>query len=112
MNLTGFVDVSIDDEDSMLEFLDLNALAHETIFTALLSTGVITDHYPIWTDGKIDRDWLLVHAAEHRAWSQALNLSNPPDIDEVDPEDQGQMSDWLQTHALHHQIVNEALGLT
>lgn len=112
MNLTGFVDVNIKDENSMIEFLDLNALAHETIFTALLDLDFPTEHYPLWSDGKMNQDWLLTHAAEHRAWSSALSLNNAPDLDAVEPTDPDQMADWLNDHALHHQIVNEALGLT
>lgn len=112
MSILPLIDIDIESPDSLAEFLDVNALAHETIFTAILDSGVVTDHYPLWTNGTIDPDWLQTHAAEHEAWSAVLGLSNVVELDQVDPEDPAQMADWFNDHALHHQRVNEALGLT
>lgn len=112
MNLAGFIDIDVENKDALSEFMDINALAHETIFTSILEAGVVVDHYPLTTDGKMNFDWLLTHATEHRAFSEVLGLNNAPDLDAVDPDDKAQMADWFNDHALHHQLVDEALGLT
>ena len=95
----------------MREFLDMNALAHQTVHNALLDNQIAVDQYPLWTMAGVDKDWLLVHAIEHKAWSVALSLSNPPDLDSVDFNDKAQTEDWLNNHALHHTQVALALGL-
>jgi hypothetical protein len=111
MNLTSFVDVDVKREESMREFLDFNALSHETINNTLLSQGIVTEHYPLWTMAGADRDWALVHAQEHRAIANVLGLSLPVGLDFVDFNRQESANSWFENHALAHQDIDNALGL-
>lgn len=111
MNLTSLTDVDFKSEEAMREFLDANALAHETIFNTILATGVVMEHYPLWTMGGADQDWLLVHDSEHRAIANALSLGLPPDLAEVDFQDERAAQDWFNNHALQHDLINQTLGL-
>lgn len=97
-------------EATLPQMLDVNALLHETVFTALLNTGVIVPHYPLWID-RPDEGWLEVHYREHQSWSNALNLGTPPDLGTLDIQDEQQFQQWLVNHAGHHTIVSQALGL-
>lgn len=110
MNLSGFIDVDMQNPESMGEFLDMNSFAHETTQGALLLSGVIVEHYPMFTEDA-DADWKQIHYAEHLAWSNALTLGTPPDLALVDLDDPGQAADWLTLHAAHHLLVNQTLGL-
>lgn len=110
MNLSTFVDVNTQDPLQMGEFLDFNAMAHETTYGALLLNGVIVEHYPMFTDDA-GEDWKQIHYAEHLAWSDALTLGLPPDLSLVDLQDPLQANDWLTLHAAHHLLVNQSLGL-
>lgn len=111
MNLAGFNDVDLKSEESRREFLDLNAITHETVFQALLGQGTVTPHYPIFTMAEVPDDWLKVHYEEHIAWSIALGLDSPPDLQDVDLKDPQQAEDWMNNHALHHNLVAITLGL-
>lgn len=111
MDLNGFIDIDLKNEEQYREFLDLNAIAHQTIHNTLLEAGFVVAQYPLYTMAGIDKDWLLVHASEHRAWSSVLSLGDPPDIDSANFDDQRAMDDWLTNHALHHSLVAQTLGL-
>lgn len=111
MDLLPFTDVQMDSEESRREFLDLNALTHETVFQTLLGLGIITDHYPLFTMAGSVQDWLETHGAEHTAWASALGLPTPPDLVTVDLNDPSQAEDWLNNHALAHNLIALTLGL-
>ena len=112
MNLISFTDVDTTNRDALREFIDLNAMVHETIFNTLLGTfQIMIEHYPLWSQKVDDKDWLLVHDKEHKAISDALNLGVPPDLNTVDFNDREQASEWLQNHYLLHQQINLVLGL-
>lgn len=112
MNLTSFTDVDAKDEHSMREFLDANAIAHETIYNTLLGVnGVAIEHYPLWAPRGIDNDWLQTHAREHQAIADTLSLALPVDLDQVSVEDESQFYDWVANHADAHRQINDALGL-
>lgn len=106
MNLSAFNDVDPQDEGSMREFLDANALAHETIYNTLLGVnGVVINHYPLWAPDGPDDDWLQIHDAEHKAIAVALGFGTPPDLDAVDFESAGAAQDWFNNHALQHSLI-------
>lgn len=112
MNLSPLTDVEFGDEDAFREMLDYNALAHETIFRALMETGVVISHYPLFTFGGEDEQWRLVHADEHRAIAVALGISGPPtSLEDVDFRDSNQYDGWIADHAAHHNQIASALGL-
>lgn len=112
MNLTSFTDVDVKNEDSMREFLDLNAISHETIYNTLLGQlGVKIDHYPLWTMGGTDQDWLLIHDQEHKSISAVLSLGTPVDLDQVDFNNKSEVEDWLNNHALAHDQISQVLGI-
>lgn len=91
-------------------FFDENALAHETVFNTLLATGVVVQHYPMWTDDA-GADWQQVHYQEHLSWSVELGVALPPDLNIVDFDNAQARQSWVYEHALHHQLVAEVLGI-
>lgn len=107
MNLFGFIDV---DAEHMPQFMDLNALAHETVFTALLAGGAVVQHYPLWSDAP-SPDWLDVHFQEHLSWSVELSLALPPDLSVLDMENEQAVRAWLANHYLHHLVVSQVMGI-
>lgn len=110
MDLTLFVDADPRNPQQWSEFLDLNALAHQTTHNALLEQGVTVEQYPMWTN-EAGNNWLNIHYAEHLAWNNALTLGTPPDLETVDLHDPFQVADWLTNHTALHALVNEELGL-
>ena len=110
MNLIGFADVTPDDPASVHEFLDMNALAHQTIHNALLEQGSVTPQWPLTYD-TLDHDFLQLNAAECRAWASVLSLSLPANISTVDPEDGGAMRDWFNDYELFVRQVTASLNL-
>ena len=110
MSLLDILIPNIKNEESTQEFLDINAIEHQTVHNVLLEQGFAVAQYPLFATD-INKDWLLVHAAEHRVWSNVLGLPNPPDLDSVDFENEVGAADWFNSHELHHLLVSFALGL-
>lgn len=111
-DLTSFTDVNVKSEDSLREFLDFNAIAHETIYNTLLGQFQIeVEHYPLFTMAGADKDWLFIHDREHKAIANALNLGLSPDLDTVNFKNQAESEDWLNNHADMHALINQVLGL-
>lgn len=112
MDLTAFTDVDVTDRVSMLQFFDLNYLAHEQIAKTLQTQDQITiDHVPLFTPVPPNKDWLLTHDQEHQDISARLNLGIPPSLDSCDFENQTRTDDWLNDHYLLHQQIAQALGI-
>lgn len=101
MDFSPFIDIT---PENAPQFFAVNAMAHETVFTALLSQGVVVPHYPLWVDA-LDRTWLDVHYEEHLSWSRQLAIPLPPDLSEVDFDDASATRQWAIEHLLHHQLV-------
>lgn len=98
------------DREDVQTFLDVNAIAHETIFGEFLRGGIVLEHYPLWTP-ELSQDWLDIHYREHLAWSVELGLPLPPDLSAVDFNDEPAFESWVYLHALQHQLVANALGV-
>lgn len=111
MDLTGFVDVNVKDKDAIQQFFDLHALVHQTENNAMLTLGYSIPVYPLWTDGVADKDWLLIHAGEHRARDVALALGTTPDLDSVDFGNPDDAAVWFYNHRLQHALEDQSLGL-
>lgn len=112
MNITQFYDVDLQNREATQEFIDLNAVDHETIYNALLSQNqIVIDHYPLWSPDGVTDDWLFLHAREHNSISFALLLSAPVDLDTLDTKDAEASNFWMQNHLLAHQLIIQSLGL-
>jgi hypothetical protein len=112
MNLIPFTDFDASDPAALTEFVDYNAAAHQEIFDTLLGVdNILIDHFPLFTDGAPDKDWLLTHDMEHKSMAIALLLDVPPDMDTVDFSDPQQTADWLNNHVIAHQDIATALGI-
>jgi hypothetical protein len=112
MNLSSLQDFDMQNGGALVEFLDQNFLAHETIYAALMEQQqVVSEHYPLFTMGGITQDWLLVHDRVHKSIAITLGLGLPPDLDTLDVKNQAQAEDWQQNHTLLHQRIEQALGL-
>ena len=103
--------LDLNNPDSTQEFLDLNALDHETIYNTLLGLGFTVEHYPLWLDGKPSHDWLFLHDRMHQAECSVLGLPTPPDLVDVNFDDPGQADDWFNNHELLHTLETQALGI-
>lgn len=110
MNLFTIADVDPKDPASVHEFLDNNALAHQSIHNALLEQGFVTPQWPL-TYEAIDHDFLELNAAECRAWAGVLNLTVPANISTVDPEDAAAMADWFNDYQLFLARAAAQVGL-
>lgn len=87
-----------------------HGVAHETIYTSVLSVGAVLDHFPQFEIGA--KDTLLTHYIEHQRIHSFLGLADLPDLSDVDFEDEGQFSDWHFLHAAAHEQIELSLGLT
>jgi len=110
MNLAFIPDTNPVDPASVHEFLDYNALAHQSIHSALLERGFVTSQFPLTYDA-IDHDFLRTNAAECRDWADAIGLGLPPDLSTVDPDNRSEMLDWLNNYQNFMTQVSFALGL-
>lgn len=110
MDMSHFLDVQMDDEKSVKEFLAQNAMTHQVIHNTLLENGIIVSSIPMLFE-RIDDDFLSAHHYEHLAWAQALGINLGTDLANTDPSDQLQMQDWLSQHYDDTVLVAQALGL-
>ena len=110
MNIIGFADVDFHNEESVKEFIDLNSMAHETIFDRILSKGKISEHVPLFTD-EISPDWLMTHAQAHKDESIAMGLAPTVGLDTLYLDSPEQVGDWISSHYLDHQYKALFLGL-
>lgn len=92
------------DEAQLRLFLDLNAIAHESIVQGLTT---VIDHSPMF--GAPDQDWAFRHDREHRAIAAALGITAPPDLSVVDFANDSS-EDWLLYHKQHHDLISLAQG--
>lgn len=92
------------------DFLFTHGMAHETIYTAILSTGVNIDHSPL-IDFSNEEDWMLAHAMEHAYIEGVVNTGITLDLVNVDWHDESDANRWLQGHASLHQMIDQTLGL-
>lgn len=112
MDLTSFSDVDVTDKVQMLQFFDLNYLAHEQIAQSIQTqSGITINHFPLFTAVPPNKDWLLTHDQEHQEISARLNLGTPPTLDSCDFENQQITDDWLNDHYLLHQQIAQVLGI-
>ena len=101
----------LNNPDATQEFLDLNALDHNTIHNTLLGLGFTTEQFPLWLEGKPGPDWLFIHDRMHKAECIALGLPTPPDLVDVNFDDAQQSEDWFNNHSLLHSLETQALGI-
>ena len=112
MNLSSMQDFDMQNAGALVQFLDMNDLAHETIYGALMEQiQTVSEHYPLFTTGGITEDWLNLHAQVHASIAVTLGLSLPVDLDTLDVKDRAQAEDWQQNHTFAHQQIEQALNL-
>jgi hypothetical protein len=112
MNLSSMQDFDMQNAGALVQFLDMNALSHETIYGALMEQfQTVSEHYPLFTTGGITEDWLNLHAQVHTSIATVLGLALPVDLDTLDAKDRAQAEDWQQNHTFAHQQIEQALGL-
>jgi hypothetical protein len=109
MNLAFFELDPMDPADAG-EFLDSNAHAHQSVHNALLGLGLSTPQYCL-NYAAVDHDFMMLNAAELRAWGSSLGISPPTDLDTVDPQDKGAMRDWVNNQYLFLSQVTQALNI-
>ena len=103
-------DAPFDDEESFLEFIGLNEIAHQTIARFLQKFGIPISRVPLLASPLSNSDWLLDHWALHQAEGRALGIP-VPDLSAVDFSDEQQYLDWMRSHAALHEAENLALGI-
>ena len=110
MNIQSFADVDVKNKESLQEFLDLNSMAHETIYDMILAGGKVSEHYPLFTD-EMSNDWLQIHAQAHKDESIAMGLQPVIGLDNLDIQNEEMLADWLNNHYLDHEYKAQVLGL-
>lgn len=111
MSLIAFSSVPFGNAQALREFLDLNAIEHDSVNDAIFDSGQEVDAMPLIAD-RPNQDWQFIHEEQHRQWSIALNLAQPPDLSGIDFANPVQFDDWIAAHAQHHSLVRSALGLS
>jgi transketolase N-terminal domain/subunit len=90
-------------------FMD-HGFSHESIYDALLQSGLIITHYPL-TDMGDDKDWLNSHSQEHISIADAMGVSVGFDLSAVDFENKDDTAMWMAAHSDLHTFINQTLGL-
>lgn len=55
--------------------------------------------------------WAYFHALEHVNIANAIQSGEPPDLNDIDPEDPDNWESWLSVHADIHSFIRTALGI-
>ena len=114
MDLATLAEVEFGDLDSLEALLDFNALKHESIFTALLSSGEIIRHVPLNAEVRSPESFsafLLDHDQEHRLIAARVGVAAPGDLSQLDLNNREQFEQWMQDHDQHHALIASVLGL-
>jgi hypothetical protein len=115
VDLSAFLDVNPEEPETVVAFFDGNALSHIAINSAFMRGGVVLQQSPLWTEGA-NKDWLMMHAEEHRMWSRTLGIADLPGADAttletLDVNDPDAVAAWQDYHYQHTALVAQALGL-
>lgn len=110
MNIDLQSQLTFGDKQSMLIFLGDHAFAHDTIADTIADADYPTVKFPLVEIGNI-ADWIQYHAAEHDSINTALNIGSPPDLRDVNFDDEQQFYDWMLNHRLLHDVINSTLGI-
>ena len=111
MNLSPFSDMEFDDERAFEDFQLSHGLAHQKIAQVMFGNSNFYTTYPLFETPGQDRNWLLVHQAEHQSIFNLLGMTGLPDLATVDLKDEDQFDDWMQQHDDVHRRINAALGI-
>lgn len=111
MNISVFTDIESDDALAFEDFSLAHAMSHEQIYTTLLTSGIVVQHYPYLDTKTWDRDWLLFHQIEHQAIYDALQATGMPDLASANLKDEGEFATWMDLHRQVHEYINQALNL-
>jgi hypothetical protein len=111
MSVSQFPDAPFGDEDSFMDFLMVNAMAHQTIAETMMVQGKIVSSVPIGDMTDDMKDWLMAHADIHQQEFDQLGLTGMPDLATVDLENEQAYYDWMQMHSIVHSSVGAALGI-
>jgi len=111
MNISNAVDAPFGDQESFLDFLGQNEIAHVAFGTALARLGHIIASPPPIGNPNESHDWLNDHWHRHRDECVTLGIA-VPDLSSVDLQDEEQYRDWMLLHGELHTQQNKALGIT
>ena len=114
MDITPSSEFEYENEDAWHDFLLLNSLSHSNYNGALALTGVEIPSFPISSVDKTKEaldDWLQNHNFEHQRLSDALGITDAPDLSDVNLHDKDQFYNWLQLHAQQHQLIDAVLNV-
>jgi hypothetical protein len=113
MNMDLPSETEFGDEQGFMDFLASNELNHQQQQEKMLSLGLTPEYAPMYSDPRVDQNWLGTHYLIHLDQFDKLGLgaSNLPDISQCDFKNEGQYADWMADHAYIHDVVNTILGL-
>lgn len=112
MELFWTLDIATLDHQTLPDFLMAHQMAHDSVYTTLLSQGTAAVHFPLGDlDEKQWDDWLYIHAAEHSSLSAITGIPVGFDIARMDPHNPEDVSSWLSNHTFLHQLYNQQLGI-
>ena len=111
MNIDNSADSPFGNEESFLDFLGQNEIAHIAFGAALARRGYQVSSPPPIGNPQEHPDWLNDHWLRHRDECATLGIE-VPDLSVVDLKQEDQYLDWMLLHADLHQQENVALGIT
>lgn len=85
---------------------------HQRIFTEAVKQGFKRyDQYPALIDMTDLEGWLYFHFTEHIGIAHSIGLYDPPDLGDVDPDDEISWNSWLEAHAEIHTDIRSVLNI-
>jgi len=109
MDVSVFGDFTYDNEEAWNDFVLVNGLQHKLYNYMLQELGVTLAGYDLidLDDTKDSReDWLSNHYKAHETLAVVLHLAAPPDLLDIELNDDNQFSNWLQIHQQIHQQLD------
>lgn len=111
MNLAPWTDIPWGDEDALLDFYMVHGMTHNNIANVMYAQDLFYVTYPLMDAKRYDKDWLLIHQAEHESIYSQIGLQGMPDLASVDFGKEDEFYDWHLLHKQVHANINAVLGI-
>lgn len=100
-------------DPALQDWINEHFIWHQLLYLTAKTKGFPSfSTYPILQDMSDLEGWLYFHNLEHQNIAASLRVGQPPDLTDVDPQDQINWDSWLEVHAEIHDDLRSALGIT
>lgn len=101
-----------EDKDALQDWVRQHMEWHVRIYTEAVKQGFKRyDAYATLRDMDDLEGWAYFHFLEHQNIAHSLGVSQPPDLTEIDPQDDISWVSWHEAHAEVHTDLRSALGI-